>query len=36
MAFLIENDPKTLAEAISSPNAPFWNKAVKSKFDSIM
>ncbi|WZZ36874.1 hypothetical protein YC2023_020275 [Brassica napus] len=36
MAFSVENVPKTLAEAIASPEAPFWNEAVRSEFDSIM
>ena len=36
MAFLVENVPKTLAEAMASPEAPFWNEAVRSEFDSIM
>ena len=25
-----------MAEAMTSPEAPFWNKAVRSEFDSIM
>ena len=36
MAFLVENVPKTLAEAMASPEAPFWNEAVRSELDSIM
>ena len=36
MAFLVENVPKTLVEAMSSPEALFWNKAIKSEFDSII
>ena len=36
MEFLFENVPKTLAEAMASPKTPFWNRAVRSEFDSIM
>src|ERR1044071_6414595 len=34
--FLLENEPKTFKEAMSTPDAPSWKKAVKSEIDSIM
>ena len=44
MAFLVENVPKALAEAMSSldalfwneVDALFWNEVARSEFDSIM
>ncbi|XP_073152463.1 uncharacterized protein [Henckelia pumila] len=36
LSYAIENDPRTLSEALSSPDAPFWKEAIKSEIDSIM
>nr|GEX90000.1 zinc finger, CCHC-type [Tanacetum cinerariifolium] len=33
---IIEEDPRTLSEAIASRNVAFWKEAVQSEFDSIM
>ena len=34
--FLLENEPRTFKEAMSTPDAPSWKEAVKSEIDSIM
>jgi hypothetical protein len=34
--YLMDETPKTIAEAYSSPNADYWKKAVWSEMDSIM
>nr|GEZ26760.1 zinc finger, CCHC-type [Tanacetum cinerariifolium] len=34
--FIIEEDPKTLSEAMASRDVAFWKKAVQSEIDSIM
>ena len=34
-AFLIEEDPKSYKEAITSIDASFWKDAIKSELDSI-
>ncbi|KAJ6791386.1 Uncharacterized protein M6B38_244565 [Iris pallida] len=34
--FLIEGDPSTYEEAISSPDAPFWKEAINNEYNSIM
>lgn len=36
MVVLTENEPKSYAEAMSTPDAPFWKKAVNSEMNSIM
>ncbi|XP_073154047.1 uncharacterized protein [Henckelia pumila] len=36
LSYAIENDPRTLSEALSSPDAPLWKEAIKSEIDSIM
>lgn len=36
MLFLLENEPRSFAEAMSSPNADFWKEAFNSEIDSIM
>lgn len=33
---LLENDPRTFDEAMSSPEAPFWKEAVHNEIESIM
>ena len=35
-AFLLENEPRTFKEAMSTPDAPSWKEAIKSEIDSIM
>ena len=34
--FLIDEDPKSYKEAITSPDAPLWKKAIKSEIESII
>ena len=34
--FLIDEDPRSYKEAITSPNAPFWKEAINSEIESIM
>ena len=36
VTYLIDNDPRTLTEALSSPDAPYWKEAVNNEIDSIM
>ena len=36
MIFLLENEPRTFAEAMSTPDRSFWKEAVNSEIDSIM
>ncbi len=36
LTFIVENDPKTIGEALSGPDAPFWKEAVNSEIESIM
>jgi hypothetical protein len=34
--YLVDDTPKTIAKAYSSPDADFWKEAVRSEMDSIM
>ena len=34
--FLVDDTPRTIEEAYSSPNAEFWKEAVRSEMNSIM
>jgi hypothetical protein len=34
--YLVDDTPKTIAEAYSSPDADYWKEAVRSEMDSIM
>ena len=34
--FLVDDTPRTIEEAYSSPDAEFWKEAVRSEIDSIM
>ena len=34
--FLVDNDPQTLSEALSSPDAIFWREAINNELESIM
>ncbi|KAJ9684091.1 hypothetical protein PVL29_016537 [Vitis rotundifolia] len=34
--FLIDEDPRSYKEAITSPDAPFWKEAINSEIESIM
>ena len=36
MVFLLENEPRSFAEAMSSPDADLWKEAFNSEIDSIM
>jgi hypothetical protein len=33
---LVDDTPKTIEEAYSSPDAEFWKEAIRSEMDSIM
>jgi len=33
---MVENDPKTFDEAMSTPEAPHWKETINSEIDSIM
>ncbi|KAK4388137.1 Retrovirus-related Pol polyprotein from transposon TNT 1-94 [Sesamum angolense] len=35
-AFLVDEDPKTYVEAITSIDSSFWKEAIKNELDSIM
>ncbi|KAL0322288.1 UNVERIFIED_CONTAM: Retrovirus-related Pol polyprotein from transposon TNT 1-94 [Sesamum calycinum] len=34
--YLLENEPRTINEALSSPEAPFWKEAINNEIESIM
>jgi hypothetical protein len=34
--YLVDDTPRTIEEAYSSPNANLWKEAVRSEIDSIM
>lgn len=34
--FILENEPKTLQDALSGPKAPYWKESINTKMDSIM
>ncbi|KAL0534104.1 hypothetical protein IC582_028385 [Cucumis melo] len=36
VTYLLENEPQTFKEAMSSPEAPYWKEAVNSEIESIM
>ena len=36
LTFLLENDPRTYKEAVSSPDASHWKEAINSEIESIM
>ncbi|KAK3039107.1 hypothetical protein RJ639_028853 [Escallonia herrerae] len=36
LTYLLENEPRTYSEAMSSPEAPHWKEAVNSEIESIM
>ncbi|KAK3043656.1 hypothetical protein RJ639_000072 [Escallonia herrerae] len=36
LTFLLENEPRTYSEAMSSPEAPHWKEVVNSEIESIM
>ena len=36
LTYLLENEPQTFKEAMSSPEAPYWKEAVNSEIQSIM
>ncbi|XP_024010354.1 uncharacterized protein LOC112085375 [Eutrema salsugineum] len=36
MVFLVENEPRSYPEAMSTPEAPYWKDAVNSEMNSIM
>lgn len=36
LTYMIENEPRTIQEALSSPEAPFWKEAINSEIESIM
>ena len=36
LTYLVEGDPRTYKEAVSSADSPLWKEAIKSEIDSIM
>ncbi|KAL0353566.1 UNVERIFIED_CONTAM: Retrovirus-related Pol polyprotein from transposon TNT 1-94 [Sesamum angustifolium] len=36
LTYLLENEPRTINEALSSSEAPFWKEAINSEIESIM
>ena len=36
LTFLLENEPQTFKEAMSSSDSSFWKEAVNSEIDSIL
>ena len=36
IVYLVDDTPKTIDDAYSSPDADYWNEAVRSEMDSIM
>ncbi|KAL0364114.1 UNVERIFIED_CONTAM: Retrovirus-related Pol polyprotein from transposon TNT 1-94 [Sesamum angustifolium] len=36
LTYLLENEPRTINEAVSSPEAPFWKEVINSEIESIM
>ncbi|KAK3033160.1 hypothetical protein RJ639_036344 [Escallonia herrerae] len=36
LTYLLENEPRTYSEAMSSPEAPYWKEAINSEIESIM
>ncbi|KAL0366199.1 UNVERIFIED_CONTAM: Retrovirus-related Pol polyprotein from transposon TNT 1-94 [Sesamum radiatum] len=36
LTYVLENEPRTINEALSSPEAPFWKEAINSEIESIM
>ncbi|KAL0301725.1 UNVERIFIED_CONTAM: Retrovirus-related Pol polyprotein from transposon TNT 1-94 [Sesamum radiatum] len=36
LTYLLENEPRTINEALSSPEAPFWKEAINNEIESIM
>ncbi|KAK3038255.1 hypothetical protein RJ639_030864 [Escallonia herrerae] len=36
LTYLLENEPRTYSEAMSSPDAPHWKEAINSEIESIM
>ena len=33
---MLENEPQTFKEAMSTPEAPFWKEAINDEIESIM
>ena len=36
LTYMLESEPKNFAEAVSTPEAPFWKEAINSEIESIM
>ena len=36
LTYLLENEPQSFKEAMSSPEAPMWKEAINSEIDSIL
>jgi hypothetical protein len=36
IVYLVDDTPRTIEEAYSSPDADFWNEVIRSEMDSIM
>ena len=36
LTYLLENEPRTFKEAVTSPEAPFWKEAINSEVETIL
>ena len=36
LTYLLENEPRTFKEVVTSPEAPFWKEAIDSEVESIL
>ena len=36
LTYLLENEPRTFKEAVTSPEAPFWKEVINSEVESIL
>ncbi|XP_075504422.1 uncharacterized protein LOC142541854 [Primulina tabacum] len=36
LTYMLDDEPKTIQEALSNPEAPFWKEAINDEIDSIM
>ena len=36
LTYMVENEPQTFHEAVTSPESPLWKEAIKSEIDSIL
>ena len=36
LTYMLENEPRTFKEVVTSPEAPFWKEAINSEVESIL